>query len=223
MDDFKLLSTELRSKAEKCVQLIRRIIAECTLDGVAFSFNGGKDCTVLLHLIHVALSGLCEDKTKPLSNIKVINFETKDNFPEMEQFMRDMSDEYGCTIEHLSGDFKAALEPIVGKDKIQAIFMGQRRIDPAGDKIELVSPSDPGWPSFLRVNPILEWSYHEVWDFLRQLKIPYCCLYDQGYTSVGSKYNTAPNPELKMDGTYQPAWMLKDGAQERAGRGTKKS
>ena len=40
------------------------------------------------------------------------------------------------------------------------------------------------------------------------------------YTSLGTIHDTIPNPLLKReDGTYMPAWELKDTSQERAGRG----
>jgi len=41
------------------------------------------------------------------------------------------------------------------------------------------------------------------------------------YTSLGSTYNTYPNPHLadpEMESGFAPAWMLEDGAHERAGR-----
>jgi len=78
-------------------------------------------------------------------------------------------------------------------------------------------------PPFLRVNPILDWNYGQVWHFLRTFQLPYCKLYDDGYTSLGTVKDTLPCPALKKDNDeYWPAYMLRDWDQERAGRISKK-
>lgn len=35
------------------------------------------------------------------------------------------------------------------------------------------------------VNPIVDWTDEDVWDFLNENNIPHCCLYDEGYTRLG--------------------------------------
>jgi FAD synthetase len=78
----------------------------------------------------------------------------------------------------------------------------------------------------MRVFPILDWSYHHVWEFLRIFELPYCSLYDEGYTSLGELDNTIKNPHLRVetpDGqiTYLPAYALKEEENERESRVSK--
>ena len=35
------------------------------------------------------------------------------------------------------------------------------------------------------VNPIVDWTDEDVWEFVHQYKIPYCCLYDEGWKRLG--------------------------------------
>jgi phosphoadenosine phosphosulfate reductase len=35
------------------------------------------------------------------------------------------------------------------------------------------------------VNPIIEWTDEEVWKFIKDYNVPYCKLYDEGYTRLG--------------------------------------
>ncbi len=37
----------------------------------------------------------------------------------------------------------------------------------------------------IKVNPLLHWSEKDVWDFIKQNKIPYNKLHDEGYPSIG--------------------------------------
>lgn len=58
------------------------------------------------------------------------------------------------------------------------------------------------------------------------MEIPYCPLYDQGYTSLGGTTDTHPNPALKANtdsGTkenkvFKPAYELMEDNAERLGR-----
>lgn len=71
----------------------------------------------------------------------------------------------------------------------------------------------------MRVFPILDWSYHDVWTYLRgPPRKSYCVLYDQGYTSLGERHNSRQNPKLSTENGYQPAWSLEDESDERLSR-----
>jgi len=121
--------------------------------------------------------------------------------------------------------YKMGLEQMMQEQpKLRAIFMGTRRGDPHGASLAPFAPTDPGWPPLMRVNPILDWTYTDVWQFLRFLHVPYCCLYEKGYTSIGLLHDTEPNTKLRnSDGTYKPAWDLEEDTEERAGRSSKSS
>ena len=101
--------------------------------------------------------------------------------------------------------------------------MGNRRSDPWSRDLESECKSSPGWPEFQRVFPILDWDYHQVWDLLRRFELPYCTLYDEGYTSLGEMDNTIKNPHLRQetqDGHigYLPAYVLSSEEFERESR-----
>jgi len=153
-------------------------------------------------------------------------------FTSVEEFIEVMIDVYNLRITRVSGRMKDALRgylegsedgngPTPAGQGIKAMLVGTRRNDPHGAKLDFVTPTDEGWPALLRVHPIINWSYKDVWDFLRTLNVPYCNLYDEGYTSLGSTYNTFPNPALQdsnLSSGYRPAYELLDGNLERAGR-----
>ena len=35
------------------------------------------------------------------------------------------------------------------------------------------------------INPIIDWSNEEVWEFIKEYNIPYCCLNDEGFKRLG--------------------------------------
>ncbi|KAK1260799.1 hypothetical protein QJS04_geneDACA002152 [Acorus gramineus] len=227
----------LQTKYGNATFVIQRAFALYSFEEVAFSFNGGKDSTVLLHLlragyhlhkeeVHCSNERETDCKSCPM---RTIYFESSSAFPEINSFTYETATTYNLPLEIIRSDFKSGLEALLQKKPIKAIFLGTRIGDPNAVGQEQFSPSSKGWPPFMRVNPILDWSYRDVWAFILTCKIQYCSLYDQGYTSIGSIYDTVPNALLCIsDSTgnkekFRPAYLLSDGRRERAGRAKKSS
>jgi len=195
-------------------------------DNVAISFNGGKDCTVLLHLFAASL-GHRAPPNGPCKRVSALHIPVPSPFPELMSFIDEVAQSYHLDISHCvappslpvesvshpntpgaapgaksqkGGEgMKLALQHYKEKNPhIEAILIGTRRTDPHGAKLGFRNPTDSDWPKFERVNPIINWSYSDVWAYLRQFDVPYCKLYDDGYTSLGSTYNTYRNPALRI-------------------------
>ncbi|XP_063949419.1 uncharacterized protein LOC108223549 isoform X2 [Daucus carota subsp. sativus] len=228
----------LKTKYKNAIFVIRRALALYSIEEVAFSFNGGKDSTVLLHLLRAGhyLHQKGESHTNqggPIDHVefpmRTIYFETASTFTEINSFTYETASTYGLQMDIIRLDFKSGLEALLKANPVKAIFLGVRIGDPTAVGQEQFSPSSPGWPPFMRVNPILDWSYRDVWAFLLTSKVQYCSLYDQGYTSIGSIHDTVPNDLLctrnTKDGkiSFKPAYLLPDGRLERAGRARKSS
>ena len=112
--------------------------------------------------------------------------------------------------------------------------MGNRRTDPWSQNLQAFTESSEGWPRFMRIFPILDWDYCSIWNYLRKLELPYCSLYDEGFTSIGERHNSRPNPRLMITAEedqgdneghndnnsekYRPAYELTDGNLERLSR-----
>ncbi|KAJ1819279.1 NADH:ubiquinone oxidoreductase [Coemansia sp. RSA 2598] len=211
--------SQLGQKIASALRIIEQAIDKYGADRLALSFNGGKDCTALMHLVRAALLRHAEARGQPTDALVSFCLLYKKTFSEIDRFVQQSAIRYRLALAEKSGSMRQGLQ--LFKDdhpEIQAIFVGTRRDDPHGSKIDYFSPTDADWPQFMRVNPVLDWSFDDIWAYIRSANVPYCCLYDQGYTSLGDVDTTARNPALFKDGLYQPAWSLADGCLERSGR-----
>ncbi|EDV58679.1 FAD synthase [Drosophila erecta] len=207
---------QLREKLEHSEEIIKRAMTLYKPNEMMLSFNGGKDCTVLLDIL--------ARMTPPSVRLGAVYVKSANPFEELEKFVDDSVQRYGL-LRRYEGGLKVAFEQLVAEDsQLKAIFLGCRRSDPEGLNLCEMAPTNNGWPAMMRIFPLLEWSYHDIWSYFRLNNLPYCCLYDQGYTSLGDRSSTRLNPSLlaydkklgKM--THRPAYELEDVRLERINR-----
>lgn len=226
------------------LDVVAKALSDYKLSELSLSYNGGKDCLVLLIMF---LAGLHPYGTHAQNDHKTTTQTTgtsvedvipaiyalpPDPFPAVEEFVFSSAQAYHLSITKYTTDppnttIRTVFQDYLDKHPgIKAIFVGTRRTDPHGAKLTHFDRTDHGWPDFMRVHPVIDWHYAEIWAFIRHLGLEYCSLYDMGYTSLGGTSNTQPNPRLRMpseghDGAndrYLPAYELTKDMEERLGR-----
>jgi 3'-phosphoadenosine 5'-phosphosulfate sulfotransferase (PAPS reductase)/FAD synthetase len=128
---------------------------------LALSFNGGKDCLVLLLLYIYAL----KKRSFPLTAIPTCFVTPPATFPEVDSFVTSCSQRYNLSVTRISLPLKAAFAQYLAQhEAVKAVLVGTRRTDPHGETLTHFDKTDRGWPEFMRVHPVINWHYWEIWD-----------------------------------------------------------
>lgn len=260
------LLASVQQQTRISLDVVSKALAQYKFSELSVSYNGGKDCLVMLILflagLHPHLSATQSNQTdtqsdnvtttttttttgtkeenssSTISSIPAIYALPPDPFLAVEDFVITSAQAYHLQITKYttappSTTLRSSFEDYLTRHPtIRAIFVGTRRTDPHGAKLTHFDRTDQGWPDFMRVHPVIDWHYAEIWAFIRHLDLAYCSLYDMGYTSLGGTSDTHPNPKLRRasgagdgsavdaegDGGYLPAYALTRDLEERLGR-----
>lgn len=99
---------------------------------VFISFNGGKDCTVLLHLTLAVLQKQYPGAKNPLCMYVRSEFA----FPEQDAFIKECQNYYNLEVIAIHSHIKDGLKNILEKrPNLKACLMGTRRTDPFSDAL----------------------------------------------------------------------------------------
>lgn len=133
-----------------------------SLDEISLSYNGGKDCLVLLILLLCALAKYKKEALpKALHTVYIIS---KHPFAEVGEFVDESSATYKLDLVRYAMPMKEAFRTYLDEHKkIRAIMVGTRRTDPHGENLTHFDETDSGWPAFMRVHPVIDWHYAEIW------------------------------------------------------------
>lgn len=173
-------------------------------DTIGIFWTGGKDSTVLLHMVREVFG--------PSKKFPIFYLDTQLEFEEVYGFINRLVKEWNLnlvtirtTAKHmkkynslkskrerveLASMFKIVLlKEAIKKHALPAVMIGIRW-DEHPERIaeKYFSPRD----NHIRIHPLLHFTEKDIWEYIKQHNIPYISLYDKGYRSLGEKEFTKP-------------------------------
>ncbi|KKQ15236.1 hypothetical protein A2858_02700 [Candidatus Daviesbacteria bacterium RIFCSPHIGHO2_01_FULL_36_37] len=199
--NYKYLAVQnpnLYKKLEKAVKIIKEANLKYGLSNIAIAWKGGKDTTVLMHIIkniygHIPLRVMFNDTTlefkqtykfintiKNLWNLKLII--VKHDLKELEEFHNTKNDQRKKELSRLMKI--TAINKALKKYKFNGFMLGIRRDEnPARANEKYFSKRK----DHIRIHPLLDWTEKDIWEYTKFFGVPYSKLYDEGYRSIGEK------------------------------------
>lgn len=189
----------LQEKIAKANSAIKEATQRFNSQSVVVAWTGGKDSTVLLHLIHTYFNGsvpfpvMFNDSTMEFDEIyefieriakewELQLVIVKHDDQELEEFFATNDDERRKELVRIMKIH--ALDRFQKKHGIEAYIAGIRWDEhPARSKESYISPRK----GHIRIHPILHFTEEDIWEYIKTFTVPYVSLYDQGYRSLGEK------------------------------------
>lgn len=216
-DEIKTLFSKIKCN----LNLLKSFVDEALQNKNLFvSFNGGKDCTATLVIVKYYLYcnvkgydytqessflDFIENQSKHSidnESVKLVYFIRNDTFQEEIDFCFSVAKKENVKLILLQSNYKTGLQYLKDTLKLETVFMGIRKDDFSSDRNvserDIIQQSDSNYPSFYRLYPVFQFTYREIWILILQSKYDYLCLYDAGFTSIGSKSKTFRNKELEL-------------------------
>lgn len=163
----------VQSQTRQTLAIIASALRKYNLSELSLSYNGGKDCLVLLILFLASLSTCAYPLPPALQSVYIIS---PHPFKEVDEFVDWSVAEWCLDLSRYSEGMKEGFEKYLndkaGDDdmkkkrkgnRVKAIMVGTRRTDPHGGRLGHFEMTDKGWPSFMRIHPVIEWHYVEIW------------------------------------------------------------
>lgn len=170
---------------------------------VAIAWTGGKDSTVLLHMVRSLQNNQIQ--------IPAIFIDHGLHFDETYEFVNKIEKEWKLNLikvtdkgalrkyhqtksrikkKELSRKMKInAVKKAIKKNKWRALIVGIRWDEHEARSSEVYFSMRK---DHMRIHPILHFTEKNIWNYINEFKLPYNPLYDSGYRSIGEKPFTKP-------------------------------
>jgi FAD synthetase len=113
-------------------------------EGLAFSFNGGKDSTAVLHVLLRGVQAWMQARGNRwvpqdgLAGMHVFFFKGESDFQEIDAFIQECDEHHHLSLKVYTCDFKTGLVQMLSERPIKGIFLGTRHGDPnCGEQVRL--------------------------------------------------------------------------------------
>jgi phosphoadenosine phosphosulfate reductase len=194
----------LEWKLKKSKEILSDVFRQWNIEDIAVSWTGGKDSTVVLHLIRQILPSF--------SSLPVMFNDSTIEFTEIYEFVRKIKKTWNLNlhwVKHSDDDLLRykkskireekmevmriakihAINAFVKKNHVHALISGIRWDEhPARSNETYFSTRK----DHVRIHPILHFTLDDIWSYIRLHDVPYVDLYDKGYKSLGEKPFTKP-------------------------------
>lgn len=142
----------------------------------------------------------------------IFTLDTGRMFPETYEVLEKTEARYGISIKLFFPDFKAVehmvktrginlfyhsienrklccnirkIEPLKRALKGNQVWITGLRKEQSPTRHDMCFAEWDGVNKIIKVNPLLNWTEAQVWDYIRENKIPYNALHDKGFPSIG--------------------------------------
>lgn len=197
----------LNKKIKKAKDVIIEASKKFKTKEIAVAWTGGKDSTVILHLIREIYKGKIP--------FKIMFNDSTLEFPEVYEFVKKLHKDWKLDLiwqKHLPEDLSAyhkamdennremamevmriakinAINYAISQYKLEAFISGIRWDEHEARSNEKFFSQRS---THLRVHPILQFTIDDIWEYIKKFNVPYVNLYDKGYKSLGEAPFTKP-------------------------------
>ena len=199
----------------KAKTILRKTLNERGSSNLSVAFKGGKESSILLHLIKTVMDEL----QLSYDILDIVYFAPmNDDIKLLNEYVNEYTKEMKmskCLKIIKSDDITEGLQKYMSASNVNTMMIGIKSTD-MGAKSLQPNMQTQDIVQLNRVHPLLSWTYKDVWEYIKTNEVNVCNLYSLGYTKLQTSLTTTRNPLLsdKKTNKFTHAEKLSDPSRE---------